>query len=144
MTNVKPPLSTDTLGHARQMRSESTDVERQLWQHLRAGRLSGLKFRRQHPIPPYIADFCCVERNLVIELDGSQHTPEADVARTRHLQSHGWRALRFWDNEVLTQPEAVLEAIWNAVSETDPLPNPSLPRGLPSVAEGRGPQRPEP
>ena len=72
----KPPLPTVTLDHAREMRGEPTDAERKLWQHLRAGRFDGLKFRRQYPIPPYIADFCCVDKKLVIELDGSQHSVE--------------------------------------------------------------------
>jgi very-short-patch-repair endonuclease len=111
-----------------------TDSERKLWQHLRAGRLDGLKFRRQHPIPPYIADLCCIERNLIVELDGSQHSQEADAARTRFLESQGWRVIRFWDNDVLLATGAVVEAIWNAIVEPYPHPNPS--------PDGRGTQAP--
>jgi very-short-patch-repair endonuclease len=107
------------------MRRGQTDAEAKLWKHLRAGRFKGLKFRRQHPAPPYIADFCCVEKRLVIELDGSQHTPEGDAVRTRNLQLQGWHVVRFWDDDVLRRTEEVLEAIWNLVSDTDPLPNPS-------------------
>ena len=78
----KPRLPTQTLDHAKRLRKGMTDAERRLWQYLRAGRLEGMKFRRQHPLPPYIVDFCCVEAGLVVELDGSQHSPAADAART--------------------------------------------------------------
>ncbi|MEL1262802.1 endonuclease domain-containing protein [Pseudoxanthomonas putridarboris] len=125
---VKPPLPTTTKQHSRKLRREMTDAERNLWRHLRAGGLGGLKFRRQHPIPPYIADFCCVERKLVIELDGSQHTDEKDAVRTRYLQSQGWQVVRFWDNEVLNDMEAVVEAIWNIVGDRTLSPTP-LPVG---------------
>ncbi len=121
----KPPLPTVTLDHAREMRRGSTDAERKLWQHLRAGRFDGLKFRRQYPIPPYIADFCCVEKKLVIELDGSQHSVEVDATRTACLEAHGFHVLRFWDNDVLLRTDSVLEAIWNMTHAPDPLPNPS-------------------
>ena len=94
-------MPTVTLDHAREMRREQTDAERNLWKHLRAGRFDGLKFRRQYPIPPYIADFCCVEKKLVIELDGSQHSVEVDATRTACLEAHGFHVLRFWDNDVL-------------------------------------------
>ena len=125
MPRATPPLPTTTLRQARQLRSSQTEAEARLWYHLRAGRFNGLKFRRQHPLPPYIADFCCVEGRLVIELDGSQHSPDGDAARTRYLQSQGWQVLRFWDNDVLGRTDAVLEAIWNSVLAADPLPNPS-------------------
>src|SRR3546814_1612008 len=82
-----------------------TDAEQKLWQHLRGGQLDGLKFRRQHPIPPYIADFCCVAVKLIVELDGSQHSEQADAVRTRYLEAHGWRILRFWDNDALQETE---------------------------------------
>jgi very-short-patch-repair endonuclease len=131
---IKPPLPTTTLANSRHLRKEMTDSERKLWQHLRAGRLDGLKFRRQHPIPPYIADFCCIEKKLVVELDGSQHSQEADAARTRFLESQGWRVIRFWDNDVLLATEAVVEAIWNTIAEPYPHPNPS--------PDGRGAQAP--
>jgi len=72
---------------ARGMRREPTDAERKLWYCLRAGRLDKLKFRRQHPVPPYIVGFCCVDEKLIVELDGSQHSPGADAARTAYLES---------------------------------------------------------
>jgi len=105
-----------------------TKAEAMLWQHLRAGRLNGLKFRRQHPVPPYIADFCCVEKRLVVEIDGSQHWPESDAARTRYLEGRGWRVLRFWDHDVLARTCLVLGAICHAVGEPTLSPTP-LPEG---------------
>ncbi len=81
---------------------------------LRAGRL-GVKFRRQYPIGPYVADFCCVERQLIVELDGGQHAEPAqqgaDQRRSAVLAASGYRVLRFWDSEVLTNIEGVLEEI---------------------------------
>lgn len=128
VTTIKPPLPTGTLRNARRLRRDATDAERKLWQHLRAGRFDGVKFRRQHPIPPYIADFCCVAARLIVELDGSQHSDEVDAARTRYLQSQGWRVLRFWDNDALIETDAVLDAIWNIVSDRTLSPTP-LPTG---------------
>ncbi len=106
-----PPLPTQTLATAKSLRSTSTDGERKLWYYLRARRLGGFKFRRQHPIPPYVADFYCDELKLVIELDGSQHGEEIDSTRTHALERQGLLLLRFWDNQVLEEIEAVLEAI---------------------------------
>jgi very-short-patch-repair endonuclease len=105
-----------------------TDAEQRLWFHLRAGRLNGLKFRRQHPLPPYVLDFYCAAAKLVIELDGSQHTEAADAARTAALQHHGLTVLRFWDNDVLNNTQAVLEAVLTAVGERTLTPTP-LPAG---------------
>jgi very-short-patch-repair endonuclease len=107
----KPPLPTQTLASAKSLRTTSTDAECKLWYHLRARRLGGFKFRRQHPIPPYVADFYCDRLKLVIELDGSQHNEESDLTRTLALQRQGLFVLRFWDNQVLQETEAVLEAI---------------------------------
>jgi very-short-patch-repair endonuclease len=128
VTTIKPTLPSETLRNARRLRRETTDAERSLWRHLRAGRLDGVKFRRQHPVPPYIADFCCVAARLIIELDGSQHCEEVDAARTRYLESQGWRIVRFWDNDVLLETEAVLDAIWNAIGDRTLSPTP-LPVG---------------
>jgi very-short-patch-repair endonuclease len=124
----KPPLPTRTRDHARELRRQSTDAEQRLWLHLRAGRLNGLKFRRQHPIPPYVADFYCESARLVIELDGSQHNEGVDDARTRFLELLGLKVLRYWDNEVLQQTDAVLEAIWSVAQDRTLSPTP-LPEG---------------
>ena len=110
------------------MRHEPTDAERKLWQCLRAGQLQGVKFRRQHPIPPYIADFCCIDCKVIVELDGGQHNTEVDGFRTRQLEAQGWTVLRFWDNDVLLNIESVVEAIWSAIAQRTLTPTP-LPEG---------------
>src|SRR5690606_33091677 len=98
---IKPPLPTVTLERARRLRQNMTETERRLWSRLRGGQLNGLKFRRQHPIPPYIVDFYCEASQLVVELDGSQHNEVADRARTQFLEQQGLVVLRYWDHEVL-------------------------------------------
>ncbi len=125
---ANPPLPTRTRDNAKRLRREMTDAERRLWKHLRAGRLEGFKFRRQHPVPPYVLDFCCVEVGLAIELDGSQHSEARDASRSRYLESQGWRIVRFWDNDVLNKTDAVVEAIWNILSRPTLSPTP-LPEG---------------
>jgi very-short-patch-repair endonuclease len=98
---------------ARQLRRDLTDAERCLWKHLRAHRFANEKFRRQEPIGPYIVDFVSHRSRLVVELDGGQHAVEVehDRERTRWLESRGYRVVRFWNNQVLTETEPVLEAI---------------------------------
>ena len=98
---------------AAQLRTQSTDAEKRLWGALRNRQLAGYKFRRQFPIPPYIADFICLEMRLIIELDGGQHADAAayDAARTAFLEQQGFRVLRFWNNDVLGNTEGVLEEI---------------------------------
>jgi very-short-patch-repair endonuclease len=129
---INPPLPDLTQATATRLRREQTDAELRLWFHLRAGRLSGLKFRRQHPLPPYIVDFFCNEASLVIEVDGSQHKDGTDAVRTLSLRRQGLRVLRFWDNQVLTETEAVLERI-QRIAQTRTL---TRPCGAPSP-EGR-------
>ena len=96
---------------ARRLRENQTDVENKLWSQLRGRQLSGVKFRRQHPIGPFIVDFCCVERGLVVELDGGQHAElnVGDEQRTKILERFGYRVLRFWNNEVLSNADGVLQ-----------------------------------
>jgi very-short-patch-repair endonuclease len=125
---IKPPLPTRARDNARALRRSQTDAEKRLWKHLRAGQLDGFKFRRQHPIPPYIADFYCEAAKLVVELDGSQHTQANDAARTRFLESAGLVVLRFWDNDVLLNTDGVLDAIWNHTTHRTLTPTP-LPEG---------------
>jgi adenine-specific DNA-methyltransferase len=98
---------------ARRLRREQTDAEARLWFHLRNCRLDGAKFRRQQPLGPFVADFCCVGVGLVIEVDGGQHSERerTDARRTRLLEEQGFLVLRFWNNEVLEQTEAVVERI---------------------------------
>jgi very-short-patch-repair endonuclease len=107
---------------ARKMRAEPTRAEYKLWWLLRNKAAGGLRFRRQHPIGPYIADFCCPAAKLVIELDGSQHgsdrNAQHDAQRTRWLEKEGYRVLRFDNEGFLSDPHAALEFIWRAVQES--------------------------
>jgi len=106
-----------------------SDAEQALWNLLRGRQIYGLKFRRQHPFGDYILDFVCLENKLVIEVDGGQHGQQAgyDESRTQELQAAGFHVLRFWNNEILKEIEAVREKIWLAVQELQPHPPPSLP-----------------
>ena len=105
--------------NARSLRANQTEAEALLWRRLRDRQLAGAKFRRQVPIGPFIADFACYAANLVVELDGGQHadTEAADAARTAWLEQHGFRVLRFWNNDVLANPDGVLEAIQEVLHE---------------------------
>jgi len=97
---------------ARRLRATMTDAERRLWSVLRSRQLDGFKFRRQHPLGPYILDFACIEHRLVIEADGGQHVGNAkDDSRTAWLESTGWRVVRFWNNDILKNTQGVLETI---------------------------------
>ena len=111
---------------ARDLRRSETDAERKLWHFLRDRRLAGHKFRRQHTVGPYIADFACIERRLIVELDGGQHVERQgyDVRRTEYLVARGFHVIRFWDNEALTQTDAVLETVLREL-EKRPSPQPS-------------------
>lgn len=123
-----PPLPSQTLEVAKELRSTMTDAERELWYHLRAGRLNGLKFRRQHPVPPDVVDFICVDAKLIVELDGSQHNAPADAVRERFLTKRGLRVVQFWNNDVLSKTAVVLDAILSAVGDRTLSPTP-LPPG---------------
>ena len=117
----------DHLPFARELRRNMTDAERRLWGALRAQRFAGWKFRRQEPLGAYIADFICHDARLVIEIDGSQHAQSGrDVQRDLWFADQGYRVLRFWNNEVLAEFDAVLEKIWLTLSPSPFLsPNPS-------------------
>ena len=105
-----------------------TDAEKALWGVVRSRQVSGLKFRRQHPFGDYILDFVCLEKKLIIEVDGGQHGErgQEDETRTQNLLTAGFRVLRFWNNKVLKEIEAVKERIWRAVEEKIP-PSPLRP-----------------
>ena len=110
----KLPMPESIKAFARKLRQEQTDAESLMWALLRDKRLGGTKFRRQHPFQPYVLDFFCHEANLAIELDGGQHAEAQahDEKRSAFLKSKGIDVLRFWNNEVLAETEAVLEKIW--------------------------------
>ena len=125
-----------TSKNARALRVNRTEAEIRLWQRLRDRQLAGAKFRRQTPVGPYVADFMCYELRLIVEVDGGQHGPEADAARTAWLESQGFRVVRFWNHDVLQNTDGVLERIQEELepdrnepaSSAPPHPNP-LPRG---------------
>ena len=117
-------------GVARKLRKQSTDTEGRLWRHLRDRQIEGFKFRRQHPIGTYVVDFVNLEKKVVIELDGGQHAlVQADRIRDEWLRAEGYSVLRFWDNEVFTNLEGVLESIRNALLTPHPDPLPQGERG---------------
>jgi very-short-patch-repair endonuclease len=101
------------LQFARRLRTDMIDAERRMWSRLRGRRFDGYKFRRQMPIAGYIADFASVEVKVIIELDGGQQTTtlEQDRRRTEAIETAGFLVMRFWNTEVLTNTEGVLDAI---------------------------------
>jgi very-short-patch-repair endonuclease len=94
-----------------------TDAERILWRQLRLRQVDGHKFRRQHPIGEYIVDFLCLEKRLAIEVDGGQHAESVtdDEGRGAWLKAQGYTILRFWSNQVITEMQAVMEVIREAL-----------------------------
>nr|WP_281415420.1 endonuclease domain-containing protein [Pelotalea chapellei] len=109
------------LKSARALRSTMTDAEQLLWYCLRRKQLSGFRFRRQHPVERFVLDFYCYETRLAIEIDGGQHNePNAkyrDMARTEFLSCRGIQVLRFWNNDVFNNLEAVLQRIYEVLME---------------------------
>jgi very-short-patch-repair endonuclease len=104
---------------AKRLRKNEMEAEQRLWKALRQLPLEGSHFRRQVPIGPYVADFACLAARVVVEVDGSQHGEkhaiEHDAKRTAWLESQGYKVLRFWNTDVFTNADGVLEAIWGAV-----------------------------
>ncbi|MBI2831086.1 MAG: endonuclease domain-containing protein [Chloroflexi bacterium] len=100
---------------ARELRRKQTEAEKVLWSKLRNFQIPGVKFRRQQPIGEYIVDFVCLDKKLIIEIDGGQHNEtvfkENDDSRTLWLESVGYRVIRFWNNEVLLNTDGVLTRI---------------------------------
>ena len=117
----KKALDPELLAFARKLRKEHSDAEQLLWGLLRNRRLDGFKFRRQHPVKPYVLDLYCHEVRLGIELDGGQHglpDQEArDDKRTAFLAQRGIRILRFWNNDVFKNTEGVLKTIYDALTD---------------------------
>jgi very-short-patch-repair endonuclease len=110
---------------ARRLRKHSTDTERHLWRHLRDRQAEGIKFRRQQPLGRYVVDFVNLEKKVVIELDGGQHAlSPTDRLRDDWLRAEGYKVLRFWDDEVFSNIEGVLDTIRDALltPHPDPLP----------------------
>ncbi len=118
---VKRSYSSQTLERARSLRQTQTATEGLLWHFLRNRQLGGYKFRRQQPIGPYITDFACLSRRLLVELDGGQHVENRDdEKRDAFLQEKGYRVLRFWNHEVSENCLGVLERIYEALTSPPP------------------------
>ena len=146
----KAPLPQETIAFARTLRREQTDAETLMWMLLRDRRLHGMKFRRQHPVPPYTLDFYCHPLKLAVELDGSQHLDSArDQARDTALNDAGIEVLRYWNHDVLARTEQVLDDLWNRIDHRSVViaggtaaAEPSPPAPLP-VGEGSAMTRDE-
>ena len=112
-----PRTSNKTRINARQLRHAQTDAEAKLWQALKSHQLENIHFRRQHPIGDYIVDFCAPQAKLIIELDGSQHFDQQtyDDLRTSFLVSKGYRVLRFWNNDVVSNLNGIIIVILEAL-----------------------------
>ena len=123
-----PQFRSRPTKRAQQLRNNATDAEQVLWWRLRGRQLEGFKFSRQIPVGPFICDFLCRERKLIVELDGGQHAASpSDIRRTAYLEQEGYRVIRFWNNDVLGNVEGVLQTILQALTP-DPPPAPSRMR----------------
>ncbi|MGQ0483969.1 MAG: endonuclease domain-containing protein [Hyphomicrobiales bacterium] len=104
-----------TLARVRKLRRTETAAEKRLWGYLRGRRLGGYKFLRQEPVGPYVADFLCREKKLIVEADGATHGSAEEIAhdraRTVWLEAHGYDILRFWNEDIFTGLDDVLDAI---------------------------------
>jgi very-short-patch-repair endonuclease len=116
-----------SIDRARELRRDSSRAEKICWNPIRDRRINGAKFRRQHRIGPYFADFACASIKLVIEIDGEHHAyqVDADARRTAAMESLGWRVVRFWANEVVANPEGIWAEI-EQVTQAPVAPSPSL------------------
>jgi len=109
---------TASTAFVRKLRSSMTDAETRLWFHLRKRQLNGYRFRRQHPVGRFVADFACLEARLVVELDGSQHLDShQDENRKAVMRASGFRTVRFWNDDVLLRTSQVLEKILKALQD---------------------------
>lgn len=111
----------DLQSMARYLRRNQTNVEKIFWSMLRNRQVSGLKFRRQVPIGNFIVDFVCLDLKFIIELDGGQHAMavKKDIARTKYLESKGYKVIRFWNNEVIENLEGVFDTLTLALSQRE-------------------------
>jgi very-short-patch-repair endonuclease len=122
---------------AKSLRSNTTEAERRIWQALRRLPLAGTHFRRQVAIGPYVADFACMRKMLIVEIDGGQHSADTharkDAKRTEWLEREGYRVIRFWNNDVMQNLEGVLASLNEALSSH---PTPARDARRPSPSRG--------
>jgi len=114
-------LTAEVNRFARSLRKHATDPERLLWSRLRRRQLDGFRFRRQRAFGPYVCDFICLEAKLIVELDGSQHVEQMnyDARRDDFMRSYGYRIVRFWNGDVISQTDIVVETIFEALRRPD-------------------------
>ncbi len=113
----EPTLPRDT---ARTLRANPTEAEQKLWSRLRTKQLDGFQFRRQYSIGPFFVDFICLEADLILEIDGSQHAEQEqrDEDRSAFLRAYGCRVLRFWNFEVMSDVDSVVQRIAEVLRHT--------------------------
>ena len=123
---TRRPANMPRTERSRELRARQTKAESLIWTVVRAKRLSGLKFRRQHPIGPFFADFACIEKRLIVELDGGYHDYqyENDVERQAFIEERGWKVIRFTNEDVLIDVEAVAISIAKQIG-VEPIFRPS-------------------
>jgi very-short-patch-repair endonuclease len=125
---MKYQVPVAIIDRSRSLRRNMTNAERSIWRLLRE-HFKEWHFRRQVPIGPYFADFASHRARLIIEIDGGQHSAETDTKRTESVRSHGYRVIRFWNDDALGNPEGVFEAVSAALTDGHPTPSPSPSRG---------------
>ena len=104
-------MASQSTQRARELRKRMTPAEARLWAHIR-GKQSGCRYRRQHPLTPYVVDFACLTHRVVVECDGSQHgLSRYDERRDQYLEDFGYAVMRFWNNEILYDLDMVLRTI---------------------------------
>ena len=125
----RDPIYTE---RARDLRKNANDAEQRLWSYLRGRQLDGYKFRRQHALGQYIADFVCLPAHLVVELDGDTHGNDErerlDAIRTESIERAGYRVIRFWNDQVFNNADGIIEEISNAL-RTASFPSPHRGEG---------------
>lgn len=115
--------SRKTLKRARALRKNMTKAEVLLWQQLRRWQVGGFKFRRQMPVGPYVADFACSDRKLIVEVDGATHAEDDEITydarRTAYIEAQGWTVYRVWNNEVYENMSGVIEGLMHVLDGLD-------------------------
>ncbi|AJP72872.1 endonuclease domain-containing protein [Sphingomonas hengshuiensis] len=111
------PVRRQISPHAARLRRERTEAEDRFWQAARNRQIDGFKFRFQHSLGPYVADFACLEAMLIVEIDGGQHTETGDARRTAFLEGRGFCVLRFWNNDVLSNLDGVVAVVRGALRD---------------------------
>jgi very-short-patch-repair endonuclease len=130
------PKIRPTNPHAKELRRNATDVERKVWAVLRNRQLDGYKFKFQATVGPFVADFLCAQKRLIVEFDGGQHNPEVDRRRTQYLENAGYAVLRFWNHDAIENLDGVRQVISTRLAELPDFYDSPSPNPLPQAGEG--------